>query len=69
MTEPIASKAARALISPPVATLPARLDTGTAVERIDERICAAVASGFAAASSATRPATWGVAIEVPLYDE
>ena len=63
---PTAARAAAALTSPPVATLPARAGSGTAVERIAVRICAAVACGFAAASSATVPVTWGVAIEVPL---
>ena len=63
---PTAARAAAALTSPPVATLPARAGSGTAVERIAVRICAAVACGFAAASSATVPVTCGVAIEVPL---
>ena len=63
---PTAARAAAALTSPPVATLPARAGSGTAVERIAVRSCAAVAWGFAAASSATVPVTCGVAIDVPL---
>ena len=62
----IACTAAAALMTPPVEHLPARPETGVTVERIVERICVAVACGLAAAMSATRPATCGVAIDVPL---
>ena len=62
----IACTAAAALSRPPVATLPARLATGTAVEITADRSWAAVACGFAAAIRAIVPVTWGVAIDVPL---
>ena len=62
----IAATAAAALTSPPVVIRPASAATGVVVERIAVRISAAVAAGLAAAKSPTMPATWGVAIEVPL---
>jgi hypothetical protein len=48
--------------------LPARPATGVVLDRIAVRICDAVACGLAAAMRATVPVTWGVAIDVPLYE-
>ena len=62
----MAPTAALTLSSPPVATLPCNAVSGVVEERIADRISAAVASGLAAASSATAPVTCGVAIDVPL---
>ncbi len=56
------------LSRPLVPTLPVREEVGIAAARMAALICAAVAAGFRALYSTTKPVTCGVAIDVLLYD-
>ena len=59
---------ARATLSrPPVTVLPASEGSGSTPPTRASFTCCAVHSGWRVSTSAAAPATWGVAMDVPLY--